>query len=160
MDRVSGWYKRRITIILFFIGIVVAGAFNVDSWQLANTLWNNESVRSAVVSQAEKQAKKPLDKAAKDVSDVEQLKLPIGWKAQESKTTKQGERDPRAFPRTTGQYVAKFLGLLLSAIALSLGAPFWFDVLNRLTRLRATGPPEGGPRDRRPRSPRLEGEPA
>lgn len=159
MDRVSGWYKRRTTIMLFFIGVVVAGAFNVDSWQLANTLWNNESVRSAVVSQAEKQAQKPLDKAAKDVSDVEQLKLPIGWKAQESETTKQADRDPRAFPRTPGQYVGKILGLLISAIAISLGAPFWFDLLNRLTRLRATGPPEGGPRDRRPRSPRLSTEP-
>lgn len=159
MDRVSGWYKRRTTIMLFFIGVVIAGAFNVDSWQLANTLWNNESVRSAVVSQAEKQAGKPLDEAAKDVSDVEQLKLPIGWKAQESKTTMQADRDPRAFPRTPGQYVGKILGLLVSALALSLGAPFWFDVLNRLTRLRATGPPEGGPRDRRPRSPRLSAEP-
>jgi hypothetical protein len=159
MDRVSGWYKRRTTIILFLIGVVVAGTFNVDSWQLANTFWNNESVRSAVVSQAEKQAKQPLGKAAKGVSDVEQLKLPIGWKAQESQTTKQADRDPRAFPRTPGQYVGKILGLLISAIAISLGAPFWFDLLNRLARLRATGPPEGGPRDRRPRSPRLSTEP-
>ena len=159
MDRVSGWYRRRVAIILFFVGLLVAGAFNVDSWQLANTLWNNESVRSAVVAQAQKQAEKPLGKAAKDVSDVEQLKLPIGWKGQESKTTKQGDRDPRAFPRTPGQYVGKALGLLVSAIALSLGAPFWFDLLNRLTRLRATGPPEGGPRDRRPRSPRLSTDP-
>lgn len=30
----------------------------------------------------------------------------------------------------------KLLGLALTAIAISLGAPFWFDILNKLTRLR------------------------
>jgi len=30
----------------------------------------------------------------------------------------------------------KFLGLLLTAIAISLGAPFWFDLLNKLVKLR------------------------
>jgi hypothetical protein len=33
----------------------------------------------------------------------------------------------------------KLSGLLLTAIALSLGAPFWFDTLSRLTRVRNTG---------------------
>jgi len=28
---------------------------------------------------------------------------------------------------------------LLTAVAVSLGAPFWFDVLSRVTRLRSTG---------------------
>jgi hypothetical protein len=31
----------------------------------------------------------------------------------------------------------KFLGLLLTAIAISLGAPFWFDLLNKLVKLRS-----------------------
>jgi hypothetical protein len=31
------------------------------------------------------------------------------------------------------------LGFLLTAIAASLGAPFWFDVLNRFVNLRASG---------------------
>ncbi len=36
------------------------------------------------------------------------------------------------------------LGWLLTAFALSLGAPFWFDTLGRLVKLRASGPPEDG----------------
>jgi len=36
-------------------------------------------------------------------------------------------------------YPDKFLGFLLTAIALSLGAPFWFDLLNKLASLRGSG---------------------
>ncbi len=34
----------------------------------------------------------------------------------------------------------KFAGLMLTVAAVSLGAPFWFDVLNRIAKLRGTGP--------------------
>lgn len=32
-----------------------------------------------------------------------------------------------------------FIGWLLTALAISLGAPFWFDLLNKLVKLRGTG---------------------
>ncbi len=35
--------------------------------------------------------------------------------------------------------VAKFTGLLISILAVSMGAPFWFDVLNRLVDVRLVG---------------------
>ncbi|HEX8245391.1 MAG TPA: hypothetical protein VF541_17890 [Longimicrobium sp.] len=35
--------------------------------------------------------------------------------------------------------VAKLLGLVLTAFALSLGAPFWFDTLNKIINVRAAG---------------------
>jgi hypothetical protein len=33
-------------------------------------------------------------------------------------------------------------GWLITVAAVSLGAPFWFDLLSRLARLRGSGPPE------------------
>jgi hypothetical protein len=36
----------------------------------------------------------------------------------------------------------KFLGFLLTAFAISLGAPFWFDLLNKLVKLRSAGKKE------------------
>src|SRR4029078_3632217 len=33
----------------------------------------------------------------------------------------------------------KFAGWLITAFAISLGAPFWFDLLNKVTQLRGTG---------------------
>jgi hypothetical protein len=42
--------------------------------------------------------------------------------------------------------LVKVLGLLLTACAASLGAPFWFDVLNRVISIRAAGKaPEESP---------------
>jgi hypothetical protein len=36
----------------------------------------------------------------------------------------------------------KFIGFLITAFAISLGAPFWFDLLNKLIRVRGTGKKE------------------
>jgi len=35
--------------------------------------------------------------------------------------------------------VLKLMGLFLTTGAVSLGAPFWFDVLNKLVNLRSSG---------------------
>lgn len=37
----------------------------------------------------------------------------------------------------------KFIGWLITALAISLGAPFWFDLLNKLVKLRESGPKAG-----------------
>jgi hypothetical protein len=37
--------------------------------------------------------------------------------------------------------LAKVLGLLISIMAISLGAPFWFDTLQRVTKLRTSASP-------------------
>jgi hypothetical protein len=58
--------------------------------------------------------------------------FPIGWTA-----------DNSAF--TWG----RVLGLFVSAAAISLGAPFWFDIINKLVNLRQTGlPPDQDARAR------------
>jgi len=36
------------------------------------------------------------------------------------------------------------LGWFITALAISLGAPFWFDLLNKLIKMRVAGKPEGG----------------
>ncbi len=49
---------------------------------------------------------------------------------------------PRISPNSTW-IIAKFTGLLLSIMAVSMGAPFWFDVLNKLVNIRlASGRPD------------------
>jgi uncharacterized membrane protein YphA (DoxX/SURF4 family) len=44
-----------------------------------------------------------------------------------------------------GKNVAMLGGLLITALALSLGAPFWFDLLGKVARLRGSGPPSPPP---------------
>ena len=37
-------------------------------------------------------------------------------------------------------FFMKLIGWLLTALAISLGAPFWFDLLNKFVKLRESGP--------------------
>ncbi len=50
--------------------------------------------------------------------------------------------DPRAFPCNPTLQITRIIGWLLTAIAISLGAPFWFDMLNKLVNLRTSTQPK------------------
>lgn len=47
MDRVSGWYRRHVQMILAVIAIVVVGTLNADTVRIASVLWTNPTVRAA-----------------------------------------------------------------------------------------------------------------
>jgi hypothetical protein len=151
-NRVSGWYKRYATIIVAVLGFAAAGALNVDSYAIGSRLWKDDAVRTAISSQAaslnsatcpkpaNKKAKAgngaqgspnlTLERATDCVSDLRALSLPIGW-AKENR------------PETGWAWAGKALGMIVTGFALMLGAPFWFDTLSKLARLRTSGVPEG-----------------
>lgn len=132
MQRVSGWYRRHVGIALWVIGIVVVILLNVDTLQVANTLWKDPAARSAVVAQADAAAKQGQGVDAANA--VSKLELPLGWKL-----FKAGS-GPQEFPNRAGGIIAKIVGLLLTVAALSLGAPFWYDLLGKFVRVSGTGP--------------------
>jgi hypothetical protein len=138
MERASGWYKRRAQRNLWVIAIVVTVLFNADAAQMATSLWKDPVLRASVVSQAQAAAKGTpdlknpgsTDNVTSQVDRVRQLKLPLGWSFKKA--------DPR-WPDDIVGWIAKFLGLAATVVALSLGAPFWFDLLGKVSRLRGTG---------------------
>jgi hypothetical protein len=145
MERASGWYKRRAQRNLWIIAIVVTIAFNADAGQIATALWKDPVLRASVVAQAQKAVdngntsdiKNPNPEAVKDqatlttdIDRIRQLKLPLGWSVNTS--------DPR-WPDDAIGWLAKLLGLAATVVALSLGSPFWFDLLGKVSRLRGTG---------------------
>jgi len=136
MDRVSGWYKRRVQLWLVVYAVVLTVALNVDSISITRALWANGPVRQAVVAAAERGQGSELDSVADGVARVRNLDLPITWVGSGAPAS-----DPRRAPRDLGGWTLKLVGLAFSVVALSLGAPFWFDVLNKVARLRATGRP-------------------
>ncbi len=103
--------------------------------------------------------------------EINQLNLPIGWGAcTRSATTNSAigwvlSRLPRfeqsgamtnsaipglvngvltagaTCPATPEGWRLKLLGLIITIAAISQGAPFWFDLLNRVTNIRASGRP-------------------
>jgi hypothetical protein len=144
MDRVSGWYKRRVHIILLVIGFLVSALVNADSINIARALMQNDALRQTVVASAEKAAAPapqptPADPAQKVREVKEQLDalgLPIGWAR-----SPPNPDDARRFPATWGQWGLKLLGILITALAVSQGAPFWFDLLNKFIVIRSTVKP-------------------
>jgi hypothetical protein len=135
MERVSGWYKRRVRLILFFVATAVVLLLNADSLTSARVLWRDDAVRAAVVQQAEAAARS--GESAEDVQvdrAVRQLDLPLGWELSF------GER-PTQLPNDVLAWIGKLIGLALTIGALMLGAPFWFDLLSKVTRVRGTGAP-------------------
>jgi hypothetical protein len=42
-------------------------------------------------------------------------------------------------PHSLTDWVSKLAGLLITTIAVSMGAPFWFELLNKVVNLRTAG---------------------
>jgi hypothetical protein len=137
MARVSGWYKRRVQRWMLVYAAALTILLNVDTVAIAKTLWNQDTVRQSVVAHAQAQGSTGAE-ARKEVSDIKTLGIPIGWTF--NKDEVDHKSDPRRWPGTdTGGLFLKLLGLAFTTGALSLGAPFWFDLLNNIARLRSTG---------------------
>ena len=86
MDRVSGMYKRYSQTVALVIGFFIALIANVDSISLTLYLWQDPSVRQALVSQAEsfqlprQELKENPQKAMQNFrNQFAGLNLPIGW---------------------------------------------------------------------------------
>jgi hypothetical protein len=135
MNRVSGWYRRKAQLWLVFFGLAVAAVGNVDTFHLVDRLWNDPGQRAAIVAQAEGAAAAGNTEQlqAQIDEDLGALELPVGWTLEGS--------GPQDFPDSID--LVKVLGIIVSGLALALGAPFWFDALSKISRLRATGKPEG-----------------
>ena len=137
MDRVSGWYKRQAQVVTVVIAVVVTLLLNADTLMIADGLSRDPAVRAAAVAAAQQTAGKSGTQPTLDIATFEkeaaQLQLPIGWSTQSG--------DPRGFPTDWVTALRKILGMILTIVAISLGAPFWFDLLNKLLNLRLTGPP-------------------
>lgn len=56
MDRVNGWYKRKIGLFLFWIGFIICIAGNVDTFKIVTALTKNEAYKKELVTHAQKES--------------------------------------------------------------------------------------------------------
>jgi hypothetical protein len=169
MDRVSGWYKRRTQAVLFVIGVALTVLMDVDTVRIAKQLYKDPARREAAVAMASgiSQENRPgqpdsLNLARQAYARLDSLGLPVAWP--NIKVT--------GFWPDSGQWKPifnhagrSFFGWLLTAFAISLGAPFWFDSLNKVMVIRSTvkpheKSPEEGSEDRQPKDRRGTSPPA
>lgn len=133
MDRVSGWYKRNVQSFILLLSLIITVGANIDTIMIANNFAQDSTLRSSVVASsvifANKTASSGLNASfnVKDLrNEVQQIQiLPIGW--------------PQGLPTDFWGQIIKIFGLFITTIAVSLGAPFWFDILNKLVNIRGTG---------------------
>ena len=161
MERVGGWYKRRTQVVALFIALFAAAGLNVDSIAIARYLNEHPAELARLADRAALLSSnaKPKEGAAAGetpaltpltVKDLEALRLPIGWSSDAKDTEAKGtgaERGKatasnRQGPPASGALT--LLGWLITALAATLGAPFWFDVISKLVPLRSTGKPPAG----------------
>ena len=138
MDRVSNWYKRRNQLILFIIGLVVTLVMNVDTLYIAQTLASSSSMRAAMVADAQKLSGPNLpEKSVNDIfAELQKSTFPVGWKKSDPPDS---TRDRSTMSEQFKNYGwTPILGWLFTATAVSFGAQFWFDLLNKLLRIRST----------------------
>jgi len=133
MDRVSGWYKRHCQRILLALGLATTVLINVDCIQIGQRLFTDSSLREAVADMAKSQVKQNAPAAEPDagtqlttnLKSLDGMGLPLGW--------------PEANGWEWSSLGMHLLGWLLTAFAVSLGAPFWFDMLNKIVSIRSAG---------------------
>ncbi|MGE5344407.1 MAG: hypothetical protein ACM3JH_00495 [Acidithiobacillales bacterium] len=133
MDRVGGLYKRKTQWIVLLVALLICLVANIDAVQIGNRLNSNSVLRSQLVAIAEKTVErqtgdvtKPAGVAA-SAADLKALDLNLGW------TGESPGKEPVIWA------FRKALGILIAALAASLGAPFWFDVLSKFINLRSAG---------------------
>jgi len=157
MDRVSGSYKRRVQVIILLLGLVVSIALNADTSYVAHRLLSDPALRNSLVAAAQAYAQKQNQEqggsqqsAQASLNDnyktLKGLGLPLGWNndVDDEHLRWPGGRLWKSEVR--GEWYAQvrfhWLGWILTALAISLGAPFWFDVLNKFIVVRSTVKPK------------------
>ena len=148
MDRVSGWYKRRTQIIIAAIGITMAILMNIDALAIGRYLETNQTARAALISRLSASSQisgPPTPELIDPLGWLErQGGIPLGWRFHREGDESQEDfnRDWRKSPATVGGWILKCAGILFTAFAVTLGAPFWFDVLNKFMVVRSTVKPQ------------------
>jgi hypothetical protein len=155
MDRVSGWYKRSTQFVLFWVALVVVVSMNINTLTIADYLYRHTAERESLVSTVANQSGDFQGLAFEHAqTELQKIHIPLGWDhgwglpREESAT---GSHMPWGlriahwgYVRIWGDVFQPVVGLLLTTFAAMLGAPFWFDLLSKVTALRSTAKPGGG----------------
>jgi hypothetical protein len=157
----SGVYKRNAKGLSMLIGLLMAVLLNINVFNIINSL-QNQALRDSLVKNAAGlvQDQKFIEscvKAQGSTEDPDKIKqecssrvqsvantlneqnptLDIGWKT-DSTNINVIDQVQKEIRNNTGKAL---LGWLLSGIAIAMGAPFWFDVLNRFMNVRNAAKP-------------------
>lgn len=147
MERASEWYVNSVRVWLFWVGMTIAVAFNVDVIDIYTNLSTNAPLREYLANSATQfvethaapaptdsvvanpnfyEAKGRLDTLLNQNIAAIRSPLGLGWEYVKWPTPEE----------KTQWWLYKIFGWLTTALAVSLGAKFWFDLLRQLVSFR------------------------
>jgi hypothetical protein len=172
MDRTSQAFKANMRWISLGVGLVMALTLNIDSLYIAQTLWDDPVLRDTVATAAQNAdiaAMEAAVRAAEEatasgeettvedvsasiaiagqtVSDLQSLRLPMGWSFQDLSSDEASNSFKMNDSRYLWNYnpannpngwltmlIMKIFGLGITMVAVAQGAPFWFGILRQLS---------------------------
>ena len=93
-----------------------------------------KSMAGKAISGIDTTGKKSEQQLVRSYNIMANLDLPIGWtKVNLPENTHNGWKN-------FGLWLLKLLGIIITAAAVSLGAPFWFDILNKVSPMKSSSP--------------------
>lgn len=149
MERSSGVYRRNARGIGIILGTMVAVFMNADTILMVKRLSSDSIFRETVNKYADsvvkdttlppyqsnnsQQETERLEAIQNKVNQaVGKLSLPLGW-------TPKNVEEQRNYGSGYQSYLKRVIGWLLTGIALSMGASFWFDLLGKIVPIRNVG---------------------
>ena len=151
MDRVSSWYKRRSQNVIMLLSLGVTLAVNANTLTIVERLSIDDSLRAVLVQQAGSTGAQGQAAISDPYHKLGELGLPLGWEngwpgASPNPLVAAPQGGIADNWKNLWYWVLHpLIGLLLTAFAVSLGAPMWFDIMNRLISLRASLKPADAP---------------
>lgn len=131
MEQAAATFKANARSFVIMLSIAITLLLGTDSIQLAQTLWANAGLRALAVAKAEAVVQEEqvtednIDDLIKQLGDLNIVRF--GWWQTELPEASAGVGGWAMF------LVLKFLGLGLTAAAISQGSSFWYDLLKKVT---------------------------
>lgn len=129
LDQASATFKANARSVVIILSILVTLLFGTDSIQLARDLWDNAELRAVAAAQANAVVQQQGAEVGLEelIDDLKAYSIQVGWWQTQS-LPQDGQ-----VGTWVGFILLKLTGLTLTALAVSQGSSFWYDLLKRMT---------------------------
>jgi hypothetical protein len=130
LNQAQATFKARARSIVIILSLLVTLLLGTDSIQLAKDLWADSGLRDIAAQQARTIAAQPqgdVNQVPGLVGNLSTYSVHLGWWQTQSLPTETSPLNWLIF------VALKLAGLGITAVAVSQGSSFWYDILKRLT---------------------------
>src|ERR1700722_4267014 len=149
MDRLSGKFKRRTQWMTFLVALIAAFVVNLDTFRVATLLWEQPALAEKLKLASIEELRATDTKGAIDngehlvaaINKLAQEGFPVGWPPGHFFDVQDESGKWQAFwIASPSVWYRPLIGWFITAVAALFGAPFWFDMLQSIIRLKGAGP--------------------